>query len=51
MNWQSRIWKLIGRLVLLASDEGTDWPSPDKPDHLAEDANFMRGYRSIVEQV
>nr|CDS27600.2 leucyl tRNA synthetase [Hymenolepis microstoma] len=50
-NWQSRMWKLIGRLTQLANNPSTRWPSPDRDDFFAANANFMKMHARIIEQV
>ncbi len=50
-NWQSRLWKLVHHLTDFANSETTQWPSPDQPDHLANDVKFMREYKRVIEQV
>ncbi|KAM3180940.1 hypothetical protein ACTXT7_015321, partial [Hymenolepis weldensis] len=50
-NWQSRMWKLIRRLTEFANNPSTSWPSPDRGDYLAANANFMNAHAKIIEQV
>ncbi|VDO12691.1 unnamed protein product [Rodentolepis nana] len=50
-HWQSRMWKLIRRLTEFANNPSTRWPSPDRDDYLAANANFMKTHARIIEQV
>lgn len=45
------MWKLIRRLTEFANNPSTSWPSPDRGDYLAANANFMKTHAKIIEQV